>query len=136
MKKLLTKILACLILSLVMISTVSMYIPVSAVGIQPYSYYAYNFSFSGSGCTISRGFDGMFMDVKVRGTASNNNNETITLKVSIVGRGVTKTYTFLTDGQDHEYKNIYLGLSGSNVSFSFIGANPDITINMYLEAIS
>lgn len=134
MKKILTKTLACLMLALVMITTVSMYMPVdAAVGVQPYSYYADNFSFTGS-CNISRDFTGAWLTFRVKGTAENNNNETIHLNVHILGRNTTKSYTFLTDGQTHEYKNIYIGLSGSSVVFNFNGQNPSIKINMYLEA--
>ena len=135
MKKTLTKILVCVLLALIALSTVSMYIPVSAASIQPYSYYNNTFSFKGS-CVISRGFDGSFLDIKVRGTAANNNNETVTMKVLIEGRNVTKTYTFLTDGKDHEYKNIFLGFSGSGVAFNFVAANPEITLTLTLETIS
>lgn len=135
MKKILIKVFACAMLSLVMISTISMYMPVSASSIEPYSYYNNTFSFKGQ-INIARGFDGSFLDIKVRGTASNNNNETVTLNVYIAGRNVTKTYTFLTDGQDHEYKNIFIGWSGSDVRFNFVGANPAITLTLTLETIS
>lgn len=95
-----------------------------------------NFSFKGT-CYISYYCTGMFLDVSVSATASNNNNETITLDVFIANRNVTKTYTFYSDGQTHEYKNIFLGFAGgSDVSFTFIGANPDITINTNLEITS
>jgi len=135
MKKMLTKTLACLMLALVMITTVSIYIPVDAAGIEPYAYYENNFSFTGS-CNVSKDFDGAFMSFKVKGTADNNNNETIHLNVYITGRDVTKSYTFLTDGQYHEYKNIFIGWSGSEVVFNFNGQNPAIKINMRLEASS
>lgn len=140
MKKLLSKILVCALLALIAVSTVSMYIPVSAAApvspVSPMSFDRLNFSFKGT-CHISRNMDGMFMDVTVRGTAANNNNETIFLDIFITNRGVTKSYTFLTDGQDHTYRNLYLGLSGgSNVIFTFTGANPEIDINMHLEMAS
>ena len=134
MKKIYTKMLACIIVALCCISTVSMCIPVSASeGISPYSAYEYNFSFRGT-CSVSRQVSGMYMDVKVKATASNNNNETITLDVYIAKRNVTKSYTFYSDGLYHTYKNIYLGLSGgSDVRFTFTGANPAITIYTYME---
>ena len=143
MKKIISKILVCALLALLSVSTISMYIPVSAASpinsgslVSPASYDRLNFSFTGS-CGISRNMAGMFMDVTVRGTADNGNNETIFLDVFINNRNVTKSYTFLTDGQDHTYKNIYLGLSGgSNVYFEFTGANPEIKINMHLEMAS
>lgn len=134
MKKIYTKIITCMIIMLLAISTMSMFAPVKAdIGISPLTYDEFNFSFKG-GCQISRGCQGTFLDIRVRGTAANNNNETITLEVFVTNRGVTKTYTFLTDGQNHEFKGIFLGLSGgSDVRFTFRGANPEITINMYME---
>lgn len=137
MKRISMKILACIIIALCSISTVSMCIPVNAsMGIEPYSYYEQSFSFRGT-CNVARQVSGTFMDVKVKATASNNNNETITLSIYITKRNVTKTYTFYSDGQYHTYKNIYLGLSGgSNVSFTFKGANPAITIYTYMDVTS
>lgn len=137
MKKICIKILACVVIALSVISTLSMYIPVNAsTEISPYSYYEQNFSFKGT-CRISRNCTGMFMDVRVKATASNNNNETITLEVYVENTKATKKYVFYSDGQFHEYKNIYLGLSGgSSVLFSFTGANPEITINTYMDVTS
>lgn len=140
MKKIFSKILVCALLALLAISTVSMYIPVSAAApispVSPASFDYYTFSFTGS-CGISRNMAGMFMDVTVRGTADNNNNETIFLDVVIKNTGKTHSYTFLTDGQNHTYRNLFLGLSGgSNAYFKFRGANPEIKINMYLEVAS
>lgn len=134
MKRFYTKIITCMIIALLAISTTSMFAPVKAdIGISPLTYDEYNFSFKGN-CQISRGCQGTFLDIRVRGTAANNNNETITLEVFINNTGKTKTYTFLTDGQNHEFKGIFLGWSGgSSVLFTFTGANPEITINMYME---
>ena len=129
MKKTCIRLLTCMFIALCLISTVSMCIPVKATAIEPYSYYAPSFSFKGT-CSISKNVTGMWMDVTVKATASNNNNETIKLEIYITNRNTTKTYTFLSDGKDHTYKGIYLGLSGgSNVLFVFTGANPEITIN-------
>lgn len=134
MKKIYAKMLTCMMIALLVFSMVSMFMPVKAsVGTSPLTYDESNFSFKG-GCHIARGVTGTFMDVRVRGTAANNNNETITLEMYIVSRNIIKTVTFLTDGQYHTYKNIYLGLSGgSDVRFTFRAANPEITINMYME---
>ena len=134
MKKILSKILVCALLALLALSTVSMYMPVSAASpVSTMSYDEYNFSFTGT-YTIGRNMAGTWMDIIVRGTAANNNNETIFLDVFVTNTGATKSYTFLTDGQDHRYNNIFLGFSGgSNVGFSFRGANPAIQINMHLE---
>lgn len=134
MRKIYAKMLTCMMIALLVFSMVSMFIPVKASeGISPLTYDESNFSFKG-GCHISRGVTGTFMDIRVRGTAANNNNETITLEMLIISRNTIKTVTFLTDGQYHTYKNIYLGLSGgSDVRFTFKAANPEITINMYLE---
>ena len=134
MKKIYSKMFVCMLITLLALSTISMCIPVKASsGISPFTYDEYNFSFKGRS-TISRGCTGMWLDVRVKATASNNNNETITLDMYIANRNVTKSVTFLSDGQYHTYKGIYLGLSGgSDVGFTFTGANPAITINMYLE---
>lgn len=132
MKKICGKILACIVLALLAVTTVSSYVPVDASSTSLLTYAEYNISFKGRR-TVAHDVTGMFMDVKVKATASNNNNETITMNVYIVDRNTTKSYTFLSDGQDHTYKNIYLGLSGgSSVRFEFIGANPEITINTTL----
>lgn len=134
MKKFLIKSLVSLLIALCLISTISMCMPVKAsYGISPLSYYEHGFSFKGR-CVVADNCTGIFLDVKVKGTASNNNNETITLQVYVEKTGKTHTYTFLTDNKDHTYKNIYLGLAGgSSVRFTFTGANPDITINMHME---
>lgn len=133
MRKICVKILTCLLIALCLISTVSACIPVKATTVAPYSYYVEHFSFKGS-CGVSKNVTGMWMDVKVKATASNNNNETITLDMYIVNRKVTKTEVFLSDGQYHTFKNVYLGLSGgSSVHFGFTGANPEITITVDME---
>lgn len=134
MKKIYTKIITCMIIALLAVSTMSMFTPVKAgIGVSPLTYADYTFSFKGA-CNVSRGCEGTWLDIRVRGTAANNNNETITLKVFVTNRNVEKSYTFLTDGKYHEFKGIFLGLSGgSDVRFTFIGANPEITINMYME---
>lgn len=136
MKKICSKILACIVLAMLAVTTVSAYVPVDASSVSTLTYTEQVFSFKGR-CVVTYGVTGMFMDVKVKATASNNNNETITMNVYIENRKVTKTYTFLSDGQDHPYKNIYLGLGGgSSVRFEFIGANPEITINTTLTIAS
>lgn len=137
MKKIFLKILTTILITLCIISTMSMYIPVKANSdVSLMTYEDYNFSFKGS-CTMARNCTGMFLDVRVKATASNNNNETIKLDVYINNRGVTKSYTFLSDGQYHEFKNIFLGFSGgSSVAFTFTGANPEITIYTYMDVTS
>lgn len=133
MKKICIKILACVLIALCTMTTVSMYVPVNAAGASTLTYESYNFSFK-SACTLSANCTGIFLDIKINGTAANNNNETVTLKVHVVSTGKTKTYTFLTDGKDHTFKGIYLGLSGgSNVGFEFIAANPEINLNLHME---
>lgn len=134
MKKTCMKLLVCMMIALCAVSMVSSCVPVKAASnIAPYSYYVQDFSFKG-GCTIAKDCSGMFMNVTVRATASNNNNETITLQVYVENRNTTKSYTFYSDGQNHSFKNIYLGLSGgSGVGFTFRGANPEITINVHME---
>lgn len=134
MKNTLVKMLVSVLVALCLITTVSMCIPVKAsIGISPYSFYEHNFSFTGQ-CNVADNCTGMFLDVKVRGNATNNNRETITLEIYVSQTKKTHTYTFLTDTGDHTYKNIYLGLKGgSSVAFTFKGANPAITINMHME---
>ncbi|MCI8397021.1 MAG: hypothetical protein HFJ52_05165 [Clostridia bacterium] len=137
MKKISIKILASALIILCAISTMSMCIPVKASsGIEPYTYETPGFSFKGTRY-LSYDCTGMFLDVSVTATASNNNNETITLSVFVTNTGKTHTYTFLSDGQTHTYKNIYLGLKGgSSVRFGFTGANPEITIYANVKIVS
>ena len=77
MRRFFTKVIFSLLISLCIISTFSMYTPVSAV---VDTYEDNVFSFKGT-CNIAHHCTGMFMDVTVKATASNNNNETITLKI-------------------------------------------------------
>lgn len=137
MAKIFTKVLICMLVALCVITTISLYTPVRAdMGISPYTDAGTNFTFKG---TFHKAYNctGSFLDVSVRATASNNNNETITLQVYINNRNVTKSYTFLSDGQTHTFKNIFLGFSGgSNVGFTFTGANPEITIYAHMDIMS
>lgn len=137
MKKIFVKMLISTLILLCACYSFSLYTPVSAnEGISTLSYENTSFSFKGTR-TLSYQVSGMFLDVSVSATASNNNNETITLKVFIANRNVTKTYTFYSDGQTHQFKNIFLGLSGgSSVAFTFTGANPEITINTHFSLVS
>lgn len=138
MKKICTKILLSVLVVLCITSTASLYIPVKAAGddgISPQSTYKDAFNFKGS-CGISRAFDKTKLKVEVNGHAANENNETITLKIYIASRNTTVTKTFLTDQNSHIYDNISLGDNGSDVGFTFTGANPEITINMYFYTIS
>ena len=137
MKKVFIKVLVCLLIAILSCYSFSLCSPVSAsTGASTLSYEDTRFSFKGS-CNLAYQCSGMFLDVSVNATASNNNNETITLKVYIGNRNVTKTYTFYSDGQTHQFKNIFLGFAGgSDVSFTFIGANPEITINVNLSFVS
>lgn len=141
MKKFLNKLIISILIGLCLISTFSLSMPVMAKAIEPdasiQSYVDTNFEFTG-GCSISCNITGYFMDVTVSATASNNNNETIYLDIYIVNRNVIKSYTFYTEGgQSHSFNNIFLGLSGgSNVRFTFTGANPSITISGNLKVIS
>ena len=137
MKKIFVKMLISTLILLCACYSFSLYTPVSAnEGISTLSYENTSFSFKGTR-TLSYQVSGMFLDVSVSATASNNNNETITLKVFIANRNVTKTYTFYSDGQTHQFKNIFLGLSGgSSVAFTFNGANPEITINTHFSLVS
>lgn len=135
MKKVFAKVLLCIIVSIMFVSAIAVSIPVKAseYGIMPLAEYEEAFSFRGS-YGLTRKFDGAWLKVQVQARANNNNNETITLKVYIENRNTTKSYTFYSDGVYHTYKNIYLGSGGSNVRFTFTGANPEIGINMYFYA--
>lgn len=137
MKKISMKILMCTIIMLCAISTMSMCMPVKAsIGIEPYTNEEPSFSFKGT-TYLAYNCTGILLDITCKATASNNNNETITLEVFVTNTGKTHKYTFLSDGQEHKYKNIYLGLKGgSSVRFGFTGANPEITINMNLKIVS
>ena len=136
MKKISMKFLISALIMLCAISTISMCIPVKASVVEPYTNEEPSFSFKGTRY-LSYDCTGMFLDVSVKATASNNNNETITLSVYVVNTGKTHTYTFLSDGQTHTYKNIFLGFQGgSNVRFGFTGANPEITIYTNLKIVS
>lgn len=137
MKKFTSKLLISALIMLCTISTITMCIPVKAsIGIEPYTNEEPHFSFKGT-TYLTYDCTGMFLDVKCNATASNNNNETITLEVFVTNTGKTHRYTFLSDGKDHKYSNIFLGLKGgSNVRFGFTGANPEITINMNLKIVS
>lgn len=134
MKKFSNKILISTLITLCIISLFSFYAPVSAYdgggnSNSINSYVSTSFSFTGS-CSIAYQCSGYWLNVSVNATASNNNNETITLDIYLVNRNTTKTYTFYSDGQTHSFNNIFLGLSGgSPVRFTFTGANPAITIS-------
>ncbi len=134
MRKLFSKILVCALIALCAISSASMFLPVQADSIvSPCTYDQMNFSYAGR-YNVARGCTGMWLDINVRATASNNNNETITLDVYVVNTDKIHSYTFLSDGQTHTYKGIFLGFKGgSDVRFTFTGANPAITIYQYLE---
>lgn len=138
MRKICTKILLSVLVAMCIISAASLYMPVKATsdnGIMPLSGYEYTFSFKGN-YGIVRGYTGTRLQVTVNGYANNNNNETITLRMYISKTNSTITRTFLTDQNDHIYSNISLGSGGSDVTFTFTGANPAITINMYFHTIS
>ena len=141
MKKLKNKILISLLIAFCIISSVSLCMPVKAnseIGTSGSVKSSENTTFSFyNTCTLSYGVTGYFMDVQVSATASNNNNETITLEVYIVNRGVTKTYTFYSNNGTYTYNNIFLGFSGgSPVAFKFTGANPAIQLTVTLKFTS
>ena len=135
MKKICTKIMLCILVALCAISTISMCMPVKASdeGIMPLSAYEDAFSFKGS-YGISRNFQASKFYVILQGTANNDNNETVYVDIYIQSTNITKHVTFYTDGAYHRYGNYYVGSSGSNVSFTFTAANPEIRLNMYFEA--
>ena len=129
MKKIYSKILACMLIALLAVSAISMVMPVKASTASTLSYYEMGFSFTG-GTSVARGFDGTFLTVRLMATASNGNSEKVTLEVYVNNTNKTHTYTFYTDGLTYEFKNIYLSLkSGSDVLFSFT-TNSSATINM------
>lgn len=130
MKKIYSKILACMLIALLAISTISMVMPVKASTASTLSYYEMGFSFTG-GTSVARGFDGTFLTIRLMATADNGRSERVTLNVFVTNTGKTHTYTFETDGLTYEFKNIYLGLQGgSSVRFAFSADNKDVKINM------
>ena len=136
MRKFYSKILACILIALMMVSTIAMSTPVKASTASPLSYYEMSFSFKDS-CSIGRSFDKIFLDVRLMATADNGNSERVTLEVYVINTNKTKTYTFYTDGLTQVFNNIYLGLSGgSSVAFRFRADNPNVTINVNMSAES
>lgn len=135
MRKICTKIMLCILVALCTISTVSMCMPVKASddGIMPLSAYEEAFSFKG-GAVLSKAFQASKFYMKLQGTANNNNNETVYVDIYIQSTNITKHVTFYTDGAYHRYGNYNVGSSGSNVTFTFTAANPEIRLNMYFEA--
>lgn len=132
MKKIYSKILACMLIALLAVSTISMVNPVKASTASTLSYYEMGFSFTG-GTSVARGFDGTFLTIRLMATADNGRSERVTLEVYVNKTKKTHTYTFETDGLTYEFRNIYLGLQGgSDVLFSFT-TNSSATINMNME---
>ena len=130
MKKIYSKILACMLIALLAVSTISMVNPVKASTASTLSYYEMGFSFTG-GTSVARGFDGTFLTIRLMATADNGRSERVTLSVYVTKTGKTHTYTFETDGLTYEFKNIYLSLKGgSDVRFAFSADNKDVKINM------
>ena len=133
MKKIYSKILACMLIVLLAVSAISMVNPVKASTASTLSYYEMGFSFTG-GTSVARGFDGTFLTIRLMATADNGRSERVTLNVFVTNTGKTHTYTFETDGLTYEFKNIYLSLQGgSSVRFAFSADNKDVKINMNME---
>lgn len=134
MKKIYSKILACVLIALLAFSAISMVMPVKASTASTLAYYEMGFSFTG-GTSVSRGFDGVFLTVRLMATSSSGNSEKVTLDMYVTNTGKTHTRTFYTDGLTYEFKNIYLSLKGgSDVRFTFSADNKDVTINMNMVA--
>lgn len=132
MKKIYSKILACMLIALLAVSAISMVNPVKASTASTLAYYEMSFSFTG-GTSVARGFDGTFLTIRLMATADNGRSEKVTLEVYVNKTKKTHTYTFETDGLTYEFRNIYLGLQGgSDVLFSFT-TNSSATINMNME---
>lgn len=117
MKKVFTKVLLSLIMGVMVISTFAMARPVeaSSIGASPLTYDEYNFSFSGQR-NISALCSGWWVTLTVNFTSTGSSSEEIEMKV-YVNNG-EKTFTFHPDGQDHSFKNIYMGIGGGNKSVS------------------
>lgn len=136
MKRFYSKILACMLITLMMVSAISICTPVKASTSSTLAYYEMIIPFQ-DGCTVARGFDGIFLKVRLMATASNGNSEKVTLEVRVNATNKIHTYTFYTDGLTYEFKNIYLGLSGgSDVGFGFKAENPNVTITVNMIAES
>lgn len=133
MKKIYSKILACMLIALLAVSAISMVNPVKASTASTLSYYEMSFSFTG-GTSVARGFDGTFLDIRLMATADNGRSERVTFEVYVNNTGKIHTYTIYTDGLTYEFKNIYLSLKGgSDVRFGFSADNKDVKINMNME---
>ncbi|MCI9365839.1 MAG: hypothetical protein HFJ54_04525 [Clostridia bacterium] len=117
MKKLFTKVVLSIMIGMMVVSTFAISKPVEATesGISPLTYNEYNFSFTGSR-NIAQICTGTFLSLTVNCTSTGGSNETIELKVYIQYNNSTKTYTFKTDGKDHKFSGIYMGLGGGNKS--------------------
>lgn len=135
MKKIYSKILACILIAMLAVSVVSMVVPVKASESSVLSYFEQQFSFTDS-TSFSKGFDGTFIDVRLMATSSAGKNEKVTLEVYVTKIDEIHTYTFYTDGLTKVYEDIYLGLKGgSDVRFTF-STESSATINISMSAES
>ncbi len=137
MRKFKMKLLACMLIALCAMSPLSMYMPVNAAGlVEPYIAENPVFTFTGK-ASVAYHCDGMWLTVKLRALAANDNNETVTFEIDVLKTGATKTYTFYTSGEEYKYENIFLGFDGgSDVWFNFTGANPEIKIAVTMDITS
>lgn len=94
-------------------------------------------TFYGSKQISNQYYDGLFMAVEARATASDNRSHKVTLSVRIVNRDTVKTYTLYTNGQNYKFDYIGLGLSGgSNAIISCTCDDPSVAVTINLTSYS
>ena len=100
------------------------------------SYYGTDtFTFNGS-TNKTYFYDGTFMAIEASATSSTGSSETVTIKVYIINRDVTKTYTIKTDGTTKKFDYIYIGLGGGDVRNTTSCSNESAAITMSLTSYS
>ena len=100
------------------------------------SYYGTDtFTFHGS-ANKAYFYDGTFMAIEASARSSSGSLETVTIKVYIINRDVTKTYTIKTDGPTKKFDYIYIGLGGSDVRITTSCSNSSAKITMSLTSYS
>lgn len=94
-------------------------------------------TFNGSKQISNQYYDGLFMAVEAKATASDNQSHKITLSVRIVNRDTVKNYTLYTNGQNYKFDYISLGLSGgSNAVISCTCDDPSVAVTINLTTYS
>ena len=136
MKKLVTKLSTCILMSFLLVNLFICSTPVKAsspYSIQPYAYYSKgSIQFKGSRIPITKNYDGTFMAIEAKSTSSSGNIYDVTIYVTIASRKVTNKYTISTNGSLKKF----LGLSGSSDVSIECKCNSSDTINIELTSYS